>query len=55
MRIAIRRTNFQCWVGGKSADITADIVYFIFITFITKIDGGISGSPLIFSILKNLL
>ena len=23
---AIRRINFPCWVGGKSADITADIV-----------------------------
>ena len=51
---AIRRINFTCWVGGKSADITADIVDLI-IAFIMKIDGGISGSPLTLAIFKNLL
>ena len=49
-----RRINFTCWVGGKSTDITADIVDLI-IAFIMKIDGGISGSPLTLAIFKNLL
>ena len=47
IRKAIRRTNFLCWVGGKSVDITADIVDFI-ITFITKIDGESLGHLLYF-------